>query len=133
VVTSFSAGTALHQPYFQTVSNEWQHQWNARTASSIHFMQRRQRDGLVYENVSADPSRQELRLNNRRRDRYHSIEASMRRSLHDGADVMIDYTYSQSRSNKIVDYALEDFLLTPQASGPLAWDAPHRVISRGAM
>ena len=46
---------------------------------------------------------------------------------------MISYIYSRARSNKIFDYSLEDFLLTPQASGPLSWDVPNRVISRGAV
>jgi hypothetical protein len=44
----------------------------------------------------------------------------------------VDYTYSQARSNKVFDYSLEDFLLASQAPGPLTWDAPHRLISRGA-
>src|SRR5207302_7929612 len=84
-------------------------------------------------NVSTNPFREDLNLNNSRRDRYRSIELSLRRSLDDKGDVMIDYTYSRARSNKIFDYTLEDFVLTPQASGPLAWDAPHRLISRGAL
>ena len=46
---------------------------------------------------------------------------------------MIDYVYSRSRSNKIFNYTLEDLVLTPEASGPLAWDVPNRLISRGAV
>ena len=58
---------------------------------------------------SVDPLRQDLELTNTRRDRYRAVDFSVRRSFRDGADVMIDYTYSRSRSNKIFDYALEDF------------------------
>jgi len=134
IVTSFTRMSSLHEPYFQTTSAEWQKTWNARTKSTVYFVERRQRNGLVYENSSADPFRRDLQLNNSRADRYRSIEVSLRRSLQDNrGDVMIDYTYSQARSNKIFDYSLEDFLLTPQASGPLQWDVPHRVISRGAI
>jgi hypothetical protein len=133
IITSFSQRTGLHEPYFQTISAEWQKAWNSETLSSVHFMERQQRDGLVYEDTSADPSRQDLQLNNSRRDRYRSVDVSLRRSLHDSGDLMIDYTYSRARSNKIFDYTLEDFVLTPQASGPLAWDVPHRLISRGAV
>ena len=69
-----------------------------------------------------------------RRDRYRSIDLSLRRSLRNNrGDLMIDYIHSRARSNKIFDYTLEDFTLTPQASGPLAWDVPNRVISRGAL
>ena len=133
ILTSFSARTALNQPYFQTVSAEWQQQWGNRTTSAIHVMERDQRYGLVYDNLSIDSLQQDLELTNTRRDRYRAVDISLRRSFRDGADMMIDYTYSRSRSNKIFDYALEDFLLAPQAAGPLTWDAPHRVISHGAI
>ncbi|HMF01180.1 MAG TPA: TonB-dependent receptor [Terriglobia bacterium] len=133
ILTSFSDRTELNQPYFQTASAEWQQRWGSRTTSAVHVMERDQRDGLVYDNISTDPLRQDLELTNTRRDRYRAVDVSVRRSFRDGADVMIDYTYSRSRSNKIFDYALEDFLLAPQASGPLTWDAPQRVISHGAV
>ncbi len=133
IITSFSRTGSLHEPYFRTFSAEWQKAWNTQTTSSIHFMERRQRNGLVYENVSTNPFVQDLQLNNTRRDRYRSIDVSVRRSIRDAGDLMIDYTYSRTRSNKIFNYTLEDFVLTPQSSGPLPWDVPHRLISRGAM
>src|SRR5262249_50404290 len=133
VVTSFSLTGGLHEPYFQTISAEWEKAWNAQTLSSVHFIERHQTNGLVYENSVPGSFGQNLRLDNSRRDRYRSVDLSLRRSLRDTGDLMIDYTYSRTRSNKIFDYTLEDFVLTPQASGPLAWDVPHRVISRGSV
>src|SRR5262249_25830389 len=112
-------------------SGEWQQQWGERTTSSVNLMSRHQRHGLVYENISATPAIQALQLNNSRRDTYRSIGVSLRHAFESGEEVMVDYTYSRARSNKIFDYSLEDFLLTGQAAGPLLWDAPHRVISRG--
>ena len=109
VVTSFSRRAPLNQPYFQTASAEWQQQWGNRTVSAIHVMEHLQHDGLVYDNLSADPLRQDFVLTNTRRDRYRSVDVSLRRSLRDGAEVMVDYTYSRSLSNKVFDYALEDF------------------------
>src|SRR2546425_1211155 len=96
-------------------------------------MERRQHNGLVYANVSRNPIDQQLQLVNTRRDEYRSVELSLRHALRNDGDLMIDYTYSRARSNKIFDYSLEDFLLTSQAGGPLSWDAPHRVISRGTL
>ena len=133
IVTSFSLTSSLHEPYFQTISAEWQRAWNTQTLSSVNFIERHQMNGLVYENLSPNPFRQDLQLDNSRRDRYRSIDLSLRRSLHDRGDVMIDYIYSRARSNKIFDYTLEDFTLTSQASGPLTWDVPHRVVSHGAL
>jgi hypothetical protein len=132
IVTSFSLTSGLHEPYFQTLSAEWEKAWNAQTLSSVHFIERHQTNGLVYDNRSADPFDQFHQLRNTRRDRYRSVDVSLRRSFRNTGDLMIDYTYSRARSNKIFDYTLEDFVLAPQASGPLAWDVPHRVISRGA-
>ena len=133
ILSSFSIAPGLRQPYFEILSAEWQHQWDRRTTSTVHVMNRRQRRGLAFENVSGDPFRQQLELQNNRQDRYRSLEVSLRRSIRTGADVAFNYTYSRARSNRIFDYSLEDFLLTSQAAGPLSWDAPHRVISRGTL
>jgi hypothetical protein len=132
-LTSFSLTGGLHEPYFQTISAEWEKAWNAQTLSSVHFIERHQTNGLVYDNSSPDPLDQSHQLRDTRRDRYRAVDVSLRRSLRNTGDLMIDYTYSRARSNKIFDYTLEDFVLAPQASGPLAWDVPHRVISRGAI
>jgi Carboxypeptidase regulatory-like domain len=133
IITSFSLTPGLREPYFETISAEWEKAWTPEMLSGIHFIERAQRKGLVYENVSADAFRQDLLLDNNRRDRYRSIDVSFRRSLHDAGDLMVDYIYSRARSNKIVDYALEDLVLTREAPGPLPWDVPNRLISHGAL
>jgi hypothetical protein len=132
IVTSFSLSPSLRQPYFETASAEWQQQWNLRTMTSVHAMDRRQREGLAYENVSADPTRQLFQLNGNRSDRYQAVGLSLRHSLQRDADFMIDYTYSRARSNSLFDHSVKEFLLAGRAAGPLSWDAPHRLISRGA-
>jgi hypothetical protein len=133
LVTSFSMGSALRQPYFETVSAEWQQQWNSRTSSSVHVMDRRQRHGLAYENVSTNPARQDFQLNGNRSDRYRAVDVSLRYSLQTDSDLMIDYTYSEARSNNLFDYSVRELLLAGPAAGRLSWDTPHRVVSRGAV
>jgi hypothetical protein len=132
IETSFSHSSSLRQPYFETASVEWQQQWNLRTLTSVHVMDRRQRHGLAYEDVSADPTRQQFELNGNRSDRYQAVDVSLRHSPKTGADFMIDYTYSRARSNSLFDYSVREFLLAGRVAGPLSWDAPHRVISRGS-
>ncbi len=132
LVTSFSLPSSVRQPYFQTASVEWQQQWDLRTLTSVHLMDRRQRHGLAYEDVSIDPQRQQFQLSGSRSDRYRAVDVSVRHSLQSGADFMIDYTRSQARSNSLFDYSVTEFLLAGRAAGPLPWDAPHRVISRGS-
>jgi hypothetical protein len=133
IITSYSSTAGIREPYFQTISAEWEKAWTPEVLSDIHFIEREERNGLVYENLSADAFRQDLQLTNNRRDRYRSLDISLRKSLHGAGDLMIDYVYSRSRSNKIFNYTLEDLVLTPEASGPLAWDVPNRLISRGAV
>ena len=133
IVTSFSVGSSLSQPYFETASAEWQQQWNRRTTSSVHVMNRRQRDGLVYSDAAADPLRQDFQLGSNRSDRYRSVAASLRYSLQADSDLMIDYTWSRARSNNLFDYSARELLLAGSVAGPLSWDVPHRVISRGAV
>jgi len=129
---SFAAPASRRQPYFDTASVEWAEQWGARTTSAVHVLRRMQHSGLVYENVSTGGFNHQMFLTNNRRDRYQAVDISLRRSTGEGEEVMVDYTYSRSRSNKIFDFSADEFLLADQAAGPLTWDAPHRVISRGA-
>ena len=132
IATSFSLSPSLRQPYFETASVEWQQQWNLRTMTTVHVMNRRQRHGLAYEDVAADPARQQFQLKGNRSDRYRAVGVSFRRSQQTGGDFMVDYTYSRARSNSLFDYSVTEFLLAGRADGPLSWDAPHRVISRGS-
>ncbi|HLH31324.1 MAG TPA: hypothetical protein VKY31_08985, partial [Terriglobia bacterium] len=133
ISTLFRGGSNLRQPFFNMSSVEWEQQWNNKTSSSVHLTQRRQHHGLSYENVSLSPALQDMLLTDHRSDRYESAELTMRRSLREGSEVMVDYTYSRARSNQIFTYSLEDLVLSTQAGGPLPWDVPHRVISRGAL
>jgi hypothetical protein len=132
VLTTFESAVGLRQPFFGMSSAEWQQQWTERISSSIHLMDRRQHHGLSYENASADPAFRLMQLTDQRADRYDSAGFTIRRSLRDGSDLMIDYTYSRARSSQIFTYSVDDLILSTQAGGPVPWDTPNRVISRGS-
>lgn len=128
--TSFQLGSGLQQPFFNMSSFQWERQWTERVSSSVHLMQRIQHHGLSYEDVSANPLLRTMQLTDGREDRYDSAQVTLRRSLRNGSDLMVDYTYSRARSNQIFTYSLEDLVLSTQAGGLLPWDTPNRVISR---
>jgi Carboxypeptidase regulatory-like domain len=132
VLTSFGIGRDLRQPFFEMASAEWQQQWNGRTSTAVHLMQRTQHHGLSYEDVSNDPLVRDIELRDRRNDRYDAVEFMVRRTLGEGSDVMVDYTHSRARSNQIFNYSVGDLVIARQSGGRLPWDAPNRVISRGA-
>ena len=132
LVTSFHLASGLRQQFYEMSSVEWQQQWNERTSSDVHLTRRTQHHGLSYENISTDAVARTFQLTDQRRDRYDAAEVTLRRALKQGSEVMVDYTYSRARSNQIFTYSLEDLVLAAQAGGPLPWDTPHRVISRGS-
>ena len=70
-------------------------------------------------------------LTNGREDRYSSEEIDARRAFGNGYTVFVSYTHSSARTNAALDYVPTPSPWGPQQSGPLAWDAPNRVISWG--
>ena len=70
-------------------------------------------------------------LTNLRQDHYHSIEVDAKRLFTNGYALFGSYTRSSARTNAALNYTPTLSTLGPQQSGPLAWDAPNRVISWG--
>jgi hypothetical protein len=70
-------------------------------------------------------------LTNGREDRYSSEEIDARRAFGNGYTVFVSYTHSSARTNAALNYVPTPSPWGPQQSGPLAWDAPNRVISWG--
>ena len=67
-------------------------------------------------------------LQNNREDRFISGEVWVRHAFHNGADIMVDYTRSRANSNEVLDPSISALIFSPQQAGPLAWDAPNRVV-----
>lgn len=72
-----------------------------------------------------------LELRNERRDRYDAVTITLRRTIKDNYAWLAAYTRSAARSNAIFDFSLDHILFSPQAGGPLPWDAPNQLISWG--
>jgi len=45
--------------------------------------------------------------------------------------VFASYVRSSARSNAVVDFSVDNPVFSPQAGGPLPWDAPNRFLSWG--
>jgi len=72
-----------------------------------------------------------LELRNERRDRYDAASITLRKALKEGYQLLVSYTRSSARSNAVLDFTLDNPLFSPQAGGPLPWDAPDRLLSWG--
>ncbi len=121
----------LRQPRFYTTSIEWVQKIGPNTQAGIHLLGRDGHLGLVYDDQQLAQPGALFLLQNHRRDRYRAVEISLRHSFSEKAHFFADYTRSRARSNEVLDTSLGALLFSAQAPGPVAWDAPHRVLSWG--
>jgi hypothetical protein len=121
----------LKQPRFYNASIEWLEKIGEKTLAGVHLMARDGRGDFAYENLQPGQPGGIYLLENNRRDRYRSVEVSLRHGFGENAEVFGSYTRSRARSNKVLDYSLGALVFAPQASGPLDWDTPNRLISAG--
>jgi hypothetical protein len=70
-------------------------------------------------------------LTNSRQDHDDLAEIDVRRTFSGGDTLFAAYTHSSAHTNAAIDYLPTLSLLGLQQSGPLAWDAPNRVLSWG--
>ncbi len=132
VVSRFTVpASGLKQPRFYTTSVEWSQKIGDNTVAGIHLLGRDAHFGLAYEDLLPSQPGGIFLLQNNRRDRYRAVELSLRHSFRGQAEVFGNYTRSRARSNQALDPSLGALFFAPQAPGPLAWDAPHRLILWG--
>jgi hypothetical protein len=94
------------------------------------FMQRNGVHDFVY-NTPGGVSGTNFVLQNTREDRYDSFKVAVRRTFRKRYIVTGSYMRSSSRSNQVIDYSLDNPVLSPQVTGPFPWDAPNRFIAWG--
>jgi TonB dependent receptor len=70
-------------------------------------------------------------LQNTRTDQFYAFILNMRRTFWKRYIVTASYVRSSSQSNQVIDYSLDNPVLSPQVAGPYPWDAPNRFISWG--
>jgi hypothetical protein len=100
--------------------------------ASANFLQKRISDEFVYANQRGPAALSgNYLLTNGRQDHFNSVEIDARHLFANGYSLYVSYTRSSARTNAAIDYNPTLSLFGPQQAGPLAWDTPNRVISRG--
>jgi hypothetical protein len=102
----------------------------------VELMDRRARNIWTFINPGAStlpdgPFSGQFTLTNDRRDHYDSAGLTLRHVFKQNHVVFASYTLSRALTNADFGYSLDNVLFSPQAGGPLAWDAPHRFLSWG--
>ncbi|HKS72628.1 MAG TPA: TonB-dependent receptor [Terriglobales bacterium] len=94
------------------------------------FMQRRGTHGFVYDTQN-DQLGGNFVLQNTRQDHYDAFHIDLRHNFTKTYMVFGSYTRSRSISNQVLDFNVDNPILSPQAPGPYPWDAPNRFIGWG--
>jgi len=136
VPTTFFANThTLQAPRFVNWSLGLEKKLPAAIYLKAEFMEKRGTRGFVYNTLSgaSGGNFENFALQNTRDDRYDAFQLSLRRSFSKSYMIMGSYTRSRSRSNQVLDFNVDNPILSPQAAGPYPWDAPNRLLSWGLL
>ncbi|HKC87851.1 MAG TPA: TonB-dependent receptor [Blastocatellia bacterium] len=117
----------------------WSMEFERKLPAEIYFraeyIGRRGIDGYTFELQGAEqprPLMTVLELTNTRKDRYDALSLTTRRAFKERYLIFASYTRSSARTNAVLDFSLDTPLFSPQAGGPLDYDAPDRLISWGS-
>jgi len=124
------ARQALEAPRFLNWSVALERRLPGQIFLKAEFLERHGSHSFVY-NSPAGAGGPNFLLVNTREDRYDSFKVDLRRTFHERYVVTASYTHSHSRSNQVLDYSLDNLVLSPQVPGPYPWDTPNRFISWG--
>lgn len=129
--TSFSVDrNQLLAPRFINWSVALEQKLPAQLFMKAGFMRRTGIHDFVY-NTPAGAQGTDFTLQNTRDDQYYAFRIDLRRTFKKRYILTGSYTRSSSRSNQVLDYSLDNLVVSPQVAGPFAWDVPNRFISWG--
>jgi hypothetical protein len=132
VVSQFVLPLAgLRQPRFTISSAGWQEKLGQKTLVGLELLARNGYHGFAY--VDQQPSQPGgiFLLQDHRKDRYRSATFSIRRVFSETTEIYAAYTRSRARSDEVLNPALGSIFYAAQQPGPLAWDAPDRLLTWG--
>jgi|SRR5579859_756876 len=123
--------TGLQQPRFTTSSAGWQQKLAHNTLLGLDLLVRNGAHGFAFvDQQPAQPGGTFL-LESQRKDRYRSATLSLRHVFSEEMEVFGAYTRSVTHSNEVLNPSLGSVFYVAQQPGPVAWDAPNRLITWG--
>ena len=130
VSTTFTADThSLEAPRFLNWSLGLEKKLPAAIYLKAEFQERRGSRGFVYDTL--DPASSDFVLQNTRADRYDALQITLRRKFRENYTLMAAYTRSRARSNQVLDFNVDNPILSEQQPGVYPWDTPNRFLSWG--
>lgn len=130
VLTTFSVDrNTLQEPRFINSSLGLEKKLPLAIYLKAEFLEKRGSRGFVYNTVSGTGGN--FNLENTRDDRYDALTVTLRHSFRESYMLMGSYTRSRDHSNEVLDFNVDNPLLSPQQPGPYPWDTPNRFLSWG--
>ena len=126
-------GGGLEQPRFAIASAGWQEKFPHNTLVSLNLLARNGTHGFAFVDQQPAQSGGIFLLEDHREDRYRSATLSVRRRFSETTEIYGAYTRSWAHSNEVLNPSLGSIFYAAQQGGPLAWDAPNRVLVWGWM
>ncbi|HYA16435.1 MAG TPA: TonB-dependent receptor [Bryobacteraceae bacterium] len=132
ILTRFELATRdLRLPRFALTSFSADRKLPWQIYGKLNLLSRQGSRGFTFEDSVVSPTLNLYILDNIQRQRYRSAEVSLRRTFLARYQWFASYTRSEARANAVIDYSVENPLFTPQAGGPLLWDAPNHFLTWG--
>jgi hypothetical protein len=140
------AAGALRTPQYRNWNLSAEQRFGGEIYARVEYTRRRGRDGFTYLNALDSgfvpgPDMAALfgypqfdavyRLGNERRDKFDSVEITVRQTFKKQYDWMASYARSRAVSTSVVDINLEQPYLITQNAGRMPWDSPNRFLSWG--
>ena len=129
--------SALQAPRFINWSAGIERKLPAQIYLKAEFMRKRGVHEFVYNAGNAvsltTGTLNDFGLQNTRKDHYDSFQITLRRTFQKGHIIMVSYTRSRVRSNQVLDFNVDNPVLSGQVPGPYPWDTPNRFLSWGLL
>ena len=125
---------SLQAPRFLNWSIAIEHKFPVAVHLKAEFIQRHGTHGFVYNLPPGSPVLSgKYVLENTRQDHYDAFQISARKAVHQSYVVTASYVRSNTRSNQVLDFNVDNPIYGPQLSGPFPWNAPNRFLSTGIL
>lgn len=131
ITTTFSADTnSLQVPRFVNWSVGLEKKLPRAIYMKAEFQEKRGTRDFVY-NTLNNTAGGNFFLQNTRDDHYDAFQITLRHNFHDSYSLMGSYTHSRSWSNRVLDFNVDNPILSAQQEGVYPWDTPNRFLSWG--
>jgi len=121
----------LQQPRFTIASAGWQQKIKHNTLIGLELLARNGNHQFAYVNQQPTQPGGIFLLQDHRKDRYRSATLSARHVFSETTEVYAAYRRSRARSDEVLNPALGSIFYVAQQPGPVAWDAPNRLLTWG--